>query len=67
LKSDLKYPLTEKVRDTIKKCVFCHVVNGRHRPNCQTIVTYLILPGKLGWRVDLKGPIGTPSLEYGNV
>ena len=61
----LKYPLTEKMRDTIKKCVFCHMAKGRHRPNCQTMERHPI-PGK-SWSVDLKGPIGTPSLEYGNV
>ena len=33
----LKYPLTEKMRDTIEKCVFYHMAKGRHRPNCQTM------------------------------
>ena len=60
-----KYPLTEKMRDTIKKCVFCHMAKGRHRPNCQTMERHPI-PGK-SWSVDLKEPIGTPSLEYGNI
>ena len=49
----LKYPLTEKMRDTIKKCVFCHMAKGRHRPNCQTKERHPI-PGK-SWGVDLKG------------
>ena len=32
--SGLKYPLTEKMRDTTKKCEFCHMAKGRHRPTC---------------------------------
>ena len=35
----LTYPLTEKMRDTIKKCVFCHMAKGSHRPNCKNCKT----------------------------
>ena len=35
----LKYTLTEKMRDTIKKCVFCHMAKGSHRPNCKNCKT----------------------------
>jgi len=54
----LKYPLTEKIRDTIIS-VCSAMAKGRHRPNCQTMERHSI-PGK-SWSVDLKGPIGAPS------
>ena len=41
------------------------MVKGKHRPTCQTMERHPV-PGK-SWRVDVKGPIATPSLEYGNI
>ena len=41
------------------------MAKGRHWPNCQTMERNPI-PGK-SWSVYLKGPVGTPSREYGNV
>ena len=52
----LKYPLTERMRVTITKCVFAHMAMGRDRPNCQTMERHPIR-GKSS-SADLKGPIG---------
>ena len=58
-------PFTEKMKDVIKQCVFCHMAKGKQRPTCQTMERHPV-PGK-SWSVDVKGPIATPSLEYGNI